>query len=63
MQQYLLLPTTLRLKYLNMASIQSGVSRAAIERDWWQGFVLKNIFKLPFAEALTLHGSKSMSTH
>jgi len=45
---------------LNVATLRSGIPQNLLEHDWWQSFVLQNLFELPFASFLTLHGSRSL---
>ena len=63
MEHYLQLPSSLRAQYLKSASLHSGVPVLGIERDWWQSFILRTIFKMPFANSITLKGSRTLSAN
>ena len=63
MEHYLQLPASARDYYLRAASLHSGVPRPGIEADWWQSFLIRSIFKLPFASRMTLKGSRPLSVY
>ena len=51
-----------RKRYLHTASLSSGIPAEQLEHDWWQSFVLKNIFSLSISESITLKGSRALYT-
>lgn len=63
MQTFLTISPRERGQHLNLAAMRSGVPGQLLEHDWWQSFVLKNIFSLPIAPFLTLHGSRCLRPH
>lgn len=60
MQNFLTATPGERQAHMNMATLRSGIPHNLLEHDWWQSFVLQNLFELPFASFLTLNGSRSL---
>lgn len=46
---------------ISQASIQSGITERAIEKDWWVTLTLQALFSLPMAEHFIFKGGTSLS--
>ena len=46
---------------VNQASLKSGISAKAIEKDWWVTLTLMALFQSAFAEYLVFKGGTSLS--
>jgi len=46
---------------LNQASLQSGITPKAIEKDWWVTLVLKMLFTSKYASYFAFKGGTSLS--
>lgn len=47
-------------RLFRIAAMRSSIPEQQLEHDWWQSFVLRNLFELPMAEWLTLRGGCSL---
>lgn len=62
MDQFLHLPPTTRAQLCEEASARRGISAAAIEKDLWICWILRELFSLPaIGEHLTFKGGTSLS--
>ena len=46
---------------VDQASLQSGITAKAIEKDWWVTLTLKALFESAFAKHLVFKGGTSLS--
>lgn len=61
MVQWLQLSDEQRRTTIEQASVNSGITSKAIEKDWWVTLVLKAIFQTPYANHLLFKGGTSLS--
>ena len=60
MQEFLTASPQVRSQQLRLAAMRSGIAAHLLEKDLWQSFVLKNVFNLPVAAFIALHGSRQL---
>ena len=56
MVSFLELNEDTRRLLISQASIQSGITERAIEKDWWVTLTLQALFSLPMAEHFIFKG-------
>lgn len=61
MVEFLFLPIERRQLYIEQVSAETGMSKKAVEKDWWVTLVLKTLFTLPMAQHFVFKGGTSLS--
>ncbi len=59
--KFVTLPITAQQNYIRILSNETGLDPQIIEKDWWVTTVLRALFALPYADALSFKGGTSLS--
>ena len=59
--KFVTLPITAQQNYIRVLSNETGLDPQIIEKDWWVTTVLRALFALPYADALSFKGGTSLS--
>ncbi len=59
--KFVTLPIAAQRNYIRILSNETGLDPQIIEKDWWVTTVLRALFALPYADALSFKGGTSLS--
>lgn len=59
--KFVTLPITAQQNYIRILNNETGLDPQIIEKDWWVTTVLRALFALPYADALSFKGGTSLS--